>query len=90
MKYYKHIYSFRREVLNKLNDMDDSDDPDEISAYLRNLTPRYIWFCTNLIYPENFNNKGNSLTPAQLILIYPNDWVEVSEEDFIKCNKEIL
>lgn len=85
VRYYKFLYSYIEHIKQELDNLDINTDPDEVHAILVDILPKYIWFSTGLVYPENYNNNGESLTPKELSEIYPDDWIEVTKEEFIEC-----
>ena len=86
MKYYKLIYSEkvqREEFKNEYIEADGSygnlDDLNKMNEVIDEWMESfgYAWFSEGVIYPENFNNDGESLTVSELVENKPEDWEEV-------------
>jgi len=86
MKYYKLIYSeekqrkvFYDEIIEADGAYCDNDGVTNIEKIIDEwMEPiGYAWFIEGEIYPENFNNDGESLKVSELVKEMPEDWEEV-------------
>lgn len=57
-------------------------DEDEIESIKKNVEERYAWYESGIIYSEDETHEGQSVIVSEMLEEYPEDWLEVSEEEF--------
>lgn len=89
MRYFKLIYSYNKELqdyIEFLNDeeMDKTED-EKLAIAKADTNLKYIHYHTNVIYTEDDNRNGNAIRVIDIVEMYPDDWIEVTEEEYLNA-----
>ena len=84
MRYFKLIYSYNKEIREYIEFLDDDCSESEKLAIAKDdVVLKYIHYHTNIIYREDDNRDGIAIRVSKMVEMYPDDWIEVSEEDYL-------